>query len=199
MLDSTKHIKTLEEAGLVNINSQGRERFCFANPKERIDYLNDLQISSLAIGSAIQEKWPEKTEEDRCKLMHAGWLLSQSSNWDGWKFPPQTYLSFEDLIENGELAKDRVFLHPIDLGVTPPISPTRTTHKVVTERLCRDPLAERVAPQPAAAAAEKAPPKKGVFLKTLLPTTQKVTACAQSRPASPAAREEIPPPRSLSI
>ena len=30
----TKHIKTLEEAGLVNINSQGRERFCFANPKE---------------------------------------------------------------------------------------------------------------------------------------------------------------------
>ena len=30
----TKHIKTLEEAGLVNINSQGRERFCNANPKE---------------------------------------------------------------------------------------------------------------------------------------------------------------------
>lgn len=30
----TKHIKTLEEAGLVNIESQGRERFCNANPKE---------------------------------------------------------------------------------------------------------------------------------------------------------------------
>lgn len=30
----TKHIKTLEDAGLVQINSQGRERFCFANPKE---------------------------------------------------------------------------------------------------------------------------------------------------------------------
>ena len=30
----TKHIKTLEEAGLVYINSQGRERFCNANPKE---------------------------------------------------------------------------------------------------------------------------------------------------------------------
>lgn len=30
----TKHIKTLEEAGLVHINTQGRERFCNANPKE---------------------------------------------------------------------------------------------------------------------------------------------------------------------
>lgn len=30
----TKHIKTLEDAGLVNINTQGRERFCNANPKE---------------------------------------------------------------------------------------------------------------------------------------------------------------------
>ncbi len=30
----TKHIKTLEEAGLVHINNQGRERFCMANPKE---------------------------------------------------------------------------------------------------------------------------------------------------------------------
>ena len=27
----TKHIKTLQEAGLVNIDSQGRERFCNAN------------------------------------------------------------------------------------------------------------------------------------------------------------------------
>ena len=30
----TKHIKTLEEAGLVHIKSLGRERFCNANPKE---------------------------------------------------------------------------------------------------------------------------------------------------------------------
>jgi len=29
----TKHIKTLEEAGLVNIDNQGRERFCNANAK----------------------------------------------------------------------------------------------------------------------------------------------------------------------
>ncbi|MEC3906665.1 metalloregulator ArsR/SmtB family transcription factor [Tamlana sp. 2201CG12-4] len=29
----TKHIKTLEDAGLVHINTQGRERFCNANPK----------------------------------------------------------------------------------------------------------------------------------------------------------------------
>lgn len=30
----TKHIKTLEEAGLVTIETIGRERFCAANPKE---------------------------------------------------------------------------------------------------------------------------------------------------------------------
>ncbi len=30
----TKHIKTLEGAGLVQINTQGRERFCLANPRE---------------------------------------------------------------------------------------------------------------------------------------------------------------------
>ncbi len=29
----TKHIKTLEDAGLISIQSQGRERFCFAEPK----------------------------------------------------------------------------------------------------------------------------------------------------------------------
>ena len=29
----TKHIKTLEDAGLVYINSEGRERFCNANAK----------------------------------------------------------------------------------------------------------------------------------------------------------------------
>lgn len=30
----TKHIKNLEGAGLVHIETQGRERFCNANPKE---------------------------------------------------------------------------------------------------------------------------------------------------------------------
>ncbi|WP_299436805.1 metalloregulator ArsR/SmtB family transcription factor [uncultured Aquimarina sp.] len=29
----TKHLKTLEDAGLVKINSKGRERFCFADTK----------------------------------------------------------------------------------------------------------------------------------------------------------------------
>lgn len=29
----TKHIKTLEDAGLITISSQGRERFCQADPK----------------------------------------------------------------------------------------------------------------------------------------------------------------------
>jgi DNA-binding transcriptional ArsR family regulator len=33
----TKHIKTLEEAGLVYIDSQGRERFCNANAKPLIE------------------------------------------------------------------------------------------------------------------------------------------------------------------
>lgn len=28
----TKHLKTLEEAGLVQISSKGRERFCYADP-----------------------------------------------------------------------------------------------------------------------------------------------------------------------
>jgi len=33
----TKHIKTLEDAGLVYIDSQGRERFCNANAKPLIE------------------------------------------------------------------------------------------------------------------------------------------------------------------
>lgn len=30
----TKHVKLLEDAGLVNIEAKGRERFCTANPKQ---------------------------------------------------------------------------------------------------------------------------------------------------------------------
>ncbi len=30
----TKHIKLLEDAGLVKIEAKGRERFCLANPKQ---------------------------------------------------------------------------------------------------------------------------------------------------------------------
>lgn len=30
----TKHIKTLEDASLITIDSKGRERFCNANPKQ---------------------------------------------------------------------------------------------------------------------------------------------------------------------
>lgn len=30
----TKHIKTLEHAGLIDIETQGRERYCRANPKQ---------------------------------------------------------------------------------------------------------------------------------------------------------------------
>lgn len=29
----TKHLKTLEEAGLIQIDAKGRERYCYANPK----------------------------------------------------------------------------------------------------------------------------------------------------------------------
>ncbi len=29
----TKHIKTLEEAGLIHLDNKGRERFCYANAK----------------------------------------------------------------------------------------------------------------------------------------------------------------------
>ncbi len=40
----TKHIKTLEEAGLVYIDAQGRERFCNANPKELQEVNNWLKL-----------------------------------------------------------------------------------------------------------------------------------------------------------
>ena len=39
----TKHLKTLEEAGLVQISTTGRERYCFADPKplqEVLKWLN---------------------------------------------------------------------------------------------------------------------------------------------------------------
>ncbi len=42
----TKHIKTLEEAGLVNIQSQGRERYCNANAKPLKEVNKWLQFYS---------------------------------------------------------------------------------------------------------------------------------------------------------
>ena len=42
----TKHIKTLQEAGLVNIDAQGRERFCNANAKPLKDVNKWIQFYS---------------------------------------------------------------------------------------------------------------------------------------------------------
>lgn len=42
----TKHIKTLEEAGLVTIDAQGRERFCNANSKPLKEINKWLQFYS---------------------------------------------------------------------------------------------------------------------------------------------------------
>ncbi len=42
----TKHIKTLEEAGLVEIQTNGRERFCKANPEPLKQIDNWLQFYS---------------------------------------------------------------------------------------------------------------------------------------------------------
>ncbi|MEQ9402907.1 MAG: metalloregulator ArsR/SmtB family transcription factor [Cyclobacteriaceae bacterium] len=43
----TKHIKTLEQAGLIRINTQGRERFCLADPsplREVNKWLNFYEV-----------------------------------------------------------------------------------------------------------------------------------------------------------
>lgn len=40
----TKHIKTLEEAGLVKIKTKGRERFCMADPQPLKEIDNWLQF-----------------------------------------------------------------------------------------------------------------------------------------------------------
>ncbi|MHA7057360.1 ArsR/SmtB family transcription factor [Aquimarina sp. M1] len=40
----TKHLKNLEEAGLVQINSKGRERFCVANTKPLKEIHNWLEF-----------------------------------------------------------------------------------------------------------------------------------------------------------
>ncbi len=42
----TKHIKTLQEAGLVHIDTQGRERFCNANAKPLWEINKWLQFYS---------------------------------------------------------------------------------------------------------------------------------------------------------
>lgn len=40
----TKHLKILENSGLIEIKSQGRERFCYANPKPLIEVNQWLQF-----------------------------------------------------------------------------------------------------------------------------------------------------------
>ena len=42
----TKHIKTLEAAGLITVNSHGRERYCVANPKPLKEINKWLQFYS---------------------------------------------------------------------------------------------------------------------------------------------------------
>ncbi len=50
----TKHIKTLENAGLVFIDAQGRERFCNANPKELKEVNKWLQFYSQFWDNSLQ-------------------------------------------------------------------------------------------------------------------------------------------------
>ena len=51
----TKHIKTLEEAGLVYIDAQGRERFCNANPKELQEVNKWLKFYSQFWDDSLQD------------------------------------------------------------------------------------------------------------------------------------------------
>ena len=50
----TKHIKTLEEAGLVNINANGRERFCYANAKPLKEVSKWVQFYSQFWDNSLQ-------------------------------------------------------------------------------------------------------------------------------------------------
>ncbi len=50
----TKHIKTLEEAGLVQISSKGRERFCYADPKPLKEVTKWLKFYEQFWGDTIE-------------------------------------------------------------------------------------------------------------------------------------------------
>ncbi|NMH87069.1 ArsR/SmtB family transcription factor [Flavivirga algicola] len=51
----TKHIKTLEEAGLVYINTNGRERFCNANAKPLKEVSKWVQFYSQFWDNSLQD------------------------------------------------------------------------------------------------------------------------------------------------
>lgn len=51
----TKHIKTLEEAGLVYINANGRERFCNANAKPLKEVSKWVQFYSQFWDNSLQD------------------------------------------------------------------------------------------------------------------------------------------------
>lgn len=51
----TKHIKTLEEAGLVYINTNGRERFCNANAKPLKEVSQWVQFYSQFWDNSLQD------------------------------------------------------------------------------------------------------------------------------------------------
>lgn len=51
----TKHIKTLEEAGLVYINANGRERFCNANAKPLKEVSKWIQFYSQFWDHSLQD------------------------------------------------------------------------------------------------------------------------------------------------
>ena len=50
----TKHIKTLEQAGLVQVSVEGRERICMANPKPLQEVNKWLQFYSTFWDSSLQ-------------------------------------------------------------------------------------------------------------------------------------------------
>ena len=49
----TKHIKTLESAGLISIESLGRERYCNANPKPLKEVNKWLQVLFTSSGMMV--------------------------------------------------------------------------------------------------------------------------------------------------
>ncbi len=61
----TKHIKTLEGAGLLQIKDQGRERYCFANPQPLEEVQKWLQFYDKFWDDSLQrlENYLDKEKE----------------------------------------------------------------------------------------------------------------------------------------